>query len=236
MNSCVATDDGVVEGCLSALEAGQLAVVPTDRWYMIVGNASDPSAAAAIFGIKRRSPDKSLLLVCPSLDWIESNFAVTSGARELARAFWPGDLAMRLRWAAPAEQQVAAVGVPVALVTLTKGLLGRLASQFGALVSTSVNYAGTPDEGGTQPAFAFQQVVGMLSAHADSERVGMVVDGGVCPQVDAMTIVDCSDSSSSFLERPGAVHRDALEFALPELDLSRARRDMAGYDQRSYRP
>lgn len=221
--------DGMLQACISALNKGQVIVMPTPRWYMFAGRADVAATAATIFRLKRRSPDKSLLLLAPSASWSESTFSFTIEAHRLVNAFWPGDLALRLRWRTPGDG-FPAVGTPVGLVTVSSGHLGRLAAELGApLVSTSVNFSGTPAEGGTQPRFAFEQVIEMLTTHPEAASVAIAVDGGICPLVEATTIVDCSGPNGPVLERPGTVHLDALRYVFPNLDISRMRRDMEGF-------
>lgn len=217
--------------CCQAIEAGKVVVVPTSRWYMFAGSADDPAIADWIFQFKRRPPDKSLLLVAPSTQWVASSFVLTTQAEQLANAFWPGELSMRLRW----DESVSAiesVGAPIGLVTVAPGLLGDLAATLGRpLVSTSVNFSGSPASGGTQPSFAIDQALRTLrAAESDSAvAVAVVVDGGVCPLVEATTVVDCSTPDRTWLERPGAVHADALAHVWADIDLTRARRDTAGF-------
>ncbi|MDF0492753.1 L-threonylcarbamoyladenylate synthase [Bradyrhizobium yuanmingense] len=215
--------------CVEELDAGNIIVVPTMRWYMFLARADRELAADRIFRLKRRPPDKSLLLVCASSNWVESTFVLTNDARRLIQSFWPGDLSMRLRWRATTAG-VTAVGVPVGLVSVASGLMGELAAQLAApLISTSVNFSGTPAEGGTRPAFAFEHVLTMLASSDDSSAVTVAIDGGICPFVEATTIVDCSGSGSSVLERPGTIHVEAIRYVVSELDVSRCRRDMAGF-------
>jgi tRNA A37 threonylcarbamoyladenosine synthetase subunit TsaC/SUA5/YrdC len=158
---------------------------------------------------------------------------MTEPASRLAEAFWAGDLSMRLQWRDPSNG-ILSVGIPTGLVGIPGGLLGAMAAALGMpLVSTSVNFSGLPSEGGTQPAFAFEQVVEMLAANPLAAAVSAVVNGGICPQVEATSVVDCGVAGCTVLERPGAVHLDALRYVVPDLDISRARRDSAGYHQHS---
>jgi L-threonylcarbamoyladenylate synthase len=217
--------------CAQALDAGNIIIVPTTRWYMFVARADGSVSAETIFSLKRRPPDKSLLLVGPSTTWVESTFILTHAAHRLAQSFWPGDLSMRLRWQV-ATAGIAAVGVPVGLVSVVSGLMGELASELGVpLVSTSVNFSGTPAEGGTRPAFAFEHVLNMLAGHQYASAVTIAVNGGVCPLVEATAIVDCSRPDLPVLERPGAIHTEAMRYVVPELDVGRHRRDMAGFSE-----
>jgi len=207
-----------LEVCASAVLDGQIAVLPTRRWYMFAGLADNSSVADRIFAFKRRAPSKSLLLVCPTTRWLDDNFTVSDEARQLIDTFLPGELALRLAWRNDATAVVRSVGSPVALTTVADGALGLLAATIGRpLVSTSVNISGAPVQGGTQPCISVAQVLIIL---AEAQVVSVVVDGGVCPAVDALTVVDCAEDS--YLWRPGTLHTDALRHVLPDLDLSRA--------------
>lgn len=222
-------DADVLKACLSALDDGRVIVVPTTRWYMFAARADIASTAPSIFRLKRRSPDKSLLLIAPSYNWATDAFVFSPSAHQLADAFWPGDLSLRLRWRASAKD-FPAVGVPIGLVGVTSGILGELAAELAApLISTSVNYSGAPAEGGTGPRFAFEQVLEMLNASEDATSVAIAVDGGICSLVEATTIVDCAAADRAVLERPGTVHIDALRYVVPDLDVSRMRRDRDGF-------
>lgn len=235
MRIVAASDPRSIGRCVDAVNSGSIVVVPTHRWYMFAGRAQDTELSDTIFAIKRRPPSKSLLLVAPSRQWVESNFEFSDDAHALADAFWPGDLSFRLRWLADATP-IESVGAPVGLVAVTDDLLGALATAVGApLVSTSVNFAGTPAEGGTQPSFAFDQVSQMLEGHPLADRVAFMVDGGICPFIDATTVVDLTTPRRPKLERFGLVHRDAILHVRPHIDTARARRDMAGFDADAYR-
>src|SRR5688500_13044167 len=86
---------------VQAIEAGELVVVPTHRWYMICANASDADACARILSGKRRPTSKSLVYILPTAGTAAELFALTPQAERLATAFWPGDLAMILPWRDP---------------------------------------------------------------------------------------------------------------------------------------
>jgi L-threonylcarbamoyladenylate synthase len=193
-----------------AIEAGELVIVPTQRWYMLCCDASNPDACARIFTTKRRPPDKSLLFVAPSPEAVRRRFHVSTEAELLAAAFWPGDLALLLPWRDPAEgERHQAVGTPEALVTIAPGVLGELATLTAVpIAATSANVSGTE---GTAPSITLEEVLDFVtSTEAD---LPIVVDGGVCPIANHLTIVRCT-SDGADVTRDGVVHPRAVATVL----------------------
>ncbi|MFJ2186707.1 L-threonylcarbamoyladenylate synthase [Kitasatospora sp. NPDC087861] len=195
-----------------ALEAGELVVVPTERWYMICADATNPAACNSIFDGKQRPRTKSLVLVLPSLAECEKQFVVHPEARQLAEAFWPGDLAMLLPWrSTEADAQHPAVGSP-ALTTNSSGPLGALAVAAGTPVAaTTVNISGDAGVDAPGPAITFGEVQGFLDF--SSVKASVILDGGVSPAAHHLTIVDCSTPVAR-LVRAGLVHERAVSAVL----------------------
>ena len=209
-----------------AIEAGELVVVPTQRWYMLCCDASNPDACARIFTTKRRPPDKSLLFVAPSPEAVRQRFHVSKDAELLAAAFWPGDLALLLPWRDPAEgERHQAVGAPEALVTVAPGILGELATLTAApIAATSANVSGTE---GTAPSITLEEVLNFVaSTEAD---LPIVVDGGVCPIANHLTIVRCTADGTE-IAREGVVHARAVAAVLGG-DAMEKHRSVAGADR-----
>jgi L-threonylcarbamoyladenylate synthase len=193
-----------------AVEAGRLVIVPTSRWYMICCDASNTGACDRIFAAKQRPADKSLLLVAPSTDAVRQRFHLSADAKLVTDALWPGDLALLLPWRDPAEgTRHSAVGTPEALVTSAPGSLGALAQRVSRpLAATSANISGVTGSG---PSISLDEVERFLAqSHAD---VPVVVDGGICPVGNHLTILRCADDRTE-LVREGVVHRRAVSAAL----------------------
>lgn len=195
-----------------AIEAGELVIAPTRRWYMICTDAANAKACARIFQGKRRLTTKPLAYIAPSLAACEARFQLSDQARKLARAFWPGDLALLLPWRNPEDAtRHAAVGSP-ALTTVAPGILGELAMKTRVPVAaTTANFSGDagPDDRG--PAVTLDEVHAFLGE--SSLAVSVIVDGGICPAANHMTIVDCFTPEAK-LVRTGLVHQRAVTAAL----------------------
>lgn len=212
--SAAALDDAV-----AVLARGGLVILPTDRWYMLCCDAADADACARVYAAKRRPPAKSLLLVLPHPFPLDERFRTGPGARALAAGLWPGDLALLLPWADPADGAAhAAVGTPVALTCQPAGLLGALAARFpGLLAATSANVSGIPGTGGaTAPAVTAAEARAFAAGAASAGTgVDLLLDGGICPAATHLTIVDCGyPDAVPGVTREGTVHRRSVAAAL----------------------
>jgi L-threonylcarbamoyladenylate synthase len=204
-----------IQAASRAIESGRLVIVPTRRWYMLCCDAGNPQACAAIFSAKRRPIAKSLLLVLRSNDDAFRWFQIGRDAAALVRHFWPGDLALLLRWSdEESGSRYSAVGVPVALVTRPAGVLGDLARQTSVpIAATSANISGTPESQGSGPAISLEEVAAFLEE--SGAKVDIVIEGGICPEFMPMAIVDCSSvESSARIVREGTTHSRAIAAAL----------------------
>lgn len=201
-----------LDSAARAIEAGELVIVPTARWYMICADASNADASGSIFTGKRRPSGKSLAYVAPSLAVCEQHFQLGAEARKLAEMFWPGDLALLLPWRNPEDAaRHAAVGSP-ALATIAPGVLGELAARAKVpIAATTANISGDAGPDDLGPAVTLEEVHAFLAA--SGLTVSTIVDGGVCPAANHMTIVDCFTSEAK-LVRTGLVHQRAVTAAL----------------------
>ncbi|GAA2507307.1 L-threonylcarbamoyladenylate synthase [Streptomyces gobitricini] len=195
-----------------AIESGELVIVPTSRWYMICADASNAQACDSIFKGKRRPGAKSLAYVAPSLASCQEHFKLGAEAERLATMFWPGDLALLLPWRSPEDAaRHTGVGSP-ALTTVAPGVLGALASEAKVPVAaTTANISGDAGPADLGPAVTIEEVHDFLAASGLTPSV--IVDGGVCPAANHMTIVDCFTPEAK-LVRTGLVHQRAVSAAL----------------------
>ncbi|WP_338676735.1 Sua5/YciO/YrdC/YwlC family protein [Streptomyces sp. SCSIO 30461] len=201
-----------LEAAAQAIERGGLVIVPTGRWYMVCADASNAQACDDIITGKRRPSGKPLAYVAPSIAACKDLFVLSPEAKRLASAFWPGDLALLLPWKNPEDAtQHSTVGSP-ALVTIAPGTLGNLALAVKVpLAATTANISGDASPSDPGPAITIDQVHAFL---ADSGlEADFIVDGGVCPAANHMTIVDCFTPETS-LVRTGLVHQRALSAVL----------------------
>ena len=184
-----------VDDAVAAIEAGKLAIVPTDTVY---GLATTPHAEAPVrrlYLAKGRAEQQPTALVVRDLALLLECLPELQGGQErVARALLPGPYtlilpnpARRFPWLAGSRPETIGVRVP-ALTGPARDLLGRV----GALAATSANLPGAPDPR------TLAHVPEQLRAAA-----GALVDGGELPGTPS-TVIDLTGPEPLVL-REGAV-------------------------------
>lgn len=95
--SLVPADEASVREAAKLLKAGEIVVFPTETVYGLGANALDPVAVARIFAAKGRPNDNPVIVHVAAIE--AAKLLVSSWppmADRLARAFWPGPLALVL--------------------------------------------------------------------------------------------------------------------------------------------
>jgi len=202
-----------LDTAVAAVESGRLVILPTRRWYMICAPAGDREACDRVFAGKGRARSKSLALVVPDLAAADDLFIVNSPARRLAAAFWPGDLALVLSWrSVRSGHALESVGVPGALVTVDPGPLGMLAARSRVpIAATTASISGGNSIDTPGPAITPAEVERFVIETGTD--VAYCVDGGICPLVHHLTVVDCTGDEPKVV-RPGVVHERAIQMAV----------------------
>ncbi len=85
------------------LKNGQLALLPTDTVYGIIGQYENIVSEAKIFKIKQRSKKKKLPIAVNSIEMAQQYFMINKQALKLMKKYWPGALTIisgdyALRW------------------------------------------------------------------------------------------------------------------------------------------
>lgn len=185
-----------------ALRAGEPVALPTETVYGLAGRADREATVAAIYRAKGRPDFNPLIVHVADLAAAERLAVFDDRARALAAWFWPGPLTLVLpvRDGAGLAPAVTA-GLPtVALRCPAHPVMRAVLAEAGLpLAAPSANRSG-----GVSPTCA---------AHvADSlaGQVGLVIDGGTCPQGLESTIVALRADGGWQILRPGPIGRDAL--------------------------
>ena len=181
------------------LEAGGLAVVPTETVYGLAADAEQPEAVRRVFDVKGRPTDHPLIVHIATAealgDWVAE---IPAAAATLAAACWPGPLTLLL----PRSKRVPdivtggrdTVGIRVPAHSLTQQLLK---ASGGGIAAPSANRYGK-----VSPT-TVRHVLDDLGALLDPER-DVVLDGGPSPIGIESTIVDCTAFPPQIL-RPGGI-------------------------------
>jgi L-threonylcarbamoyladenylate synthase len=187
---------------LTALQAGELVIIPTETVYGLAADAANPMAVARIFEAKGRPRFNPLIAHVPSLDEAQAFARLDARARRLAEAFWPGPLTLVAPIAvADAVCELARAGLDtVAVRAPVHPLALELLRAFGRpLVAPSANRSGRPSPTTFADALA---ETGVAAAAA--------IDGGPCAVGLESTVVALLEGPPRLL-RPGAVTREQIE-------------------------
>ena len=193
------------------LARGGLLAYPTETVYGL-GSGPRVPALDALARLKGRSPDKPFLVLVSSRAMVEEwGLVLTTAARALAAAFWPGPLTLVLpggEGKLPDQLRGREGGIAVRH-TSHAGIAGLVAATGEPLTSTSANRPGDPPAPGAdriREVFAEEVARGEL----------LVLDGGVLGNVPPSTLVDCT-SPVPRLVREGAIPRTELRLAAGRL-------------------
>ena len=168
---------------IEVLLGGGVVALPTDTVYGICVALETHRGVERLFEIKRRPPDKGIMLLLESADQAPRIGTMTPAATALAKACWPGGLTVVV-------PQRPDVDLPGALTAGTRtiglrvpdhGAPRALAGGVGPLPTTSANVSGLPE---ARDAAEIQDQLGGV--------IDLILDGGVAHGGPASTVVDCT--------------------------------------------
>ena len=189
------------------LEAGGLVAFPTETVYGLGADAGNPAAVAQVFRVKGRPTDHPLIVHVSDANELDQwALAVSTPARLLADAFWPGPLTLLLERAPWVPDAVTGgrptVGLRVPDHPVARALLNAFAAPR----------QGRPAGIAAPSANRFGRVSPTTAAHVRADLgddVDLVLDGGPCRVGVESTIVDCTGATPQVL-RLGGVSLDRL--------------------------
>ncbi len=199
---------------VEVLRAGGIVALPTDTVYGICVALDTPGGVERLFEVKRRPPDKGIMLLLERLEQAAGIGVMNEAAEALAESCWPGGLTVVV-------PQRPDRPLPAALTagTLTIGLRvpdhpapRALAGGIGPLPTTSANVSGLTE---ARDAGEIREQLG--------DAIDLILDGGPAHGGPASTVVDCTGSSVRVL-RVGAVPLDLVVAILEAAGLRHALR------------
>ena len=200
----VPDDDAGRADAVAVLHSGGVVALPTDTVYGIAVDLGTPGGVERLFAVKRRPPDKGIMLLLADASQADEVGVVGAAARALAAAFWPGGLTLVV----PRRPDVAlpaalTAGTPTIGLRLPDHAAPRaLAAVVGPLPTTSANRSGLPE--GRDAADIVDQI---------GDVIDLVLDGGPAHGGPASTVIDCTGRRPRIL-RVGAVAPEAVAAVL----------------------
>jgi len=203
-------EEGLV-AATSAVQEGQLVVLPTDTVYGVGADAFNPAAVTALLAAKGRGRNMPPPVLVGSVR-AAAALAESLGAfgQDLIDEFWPGPLTLVFRasptllWDLGDTMGTVAVRMPLHAVALD------LLRRTGPMAVSSANKHSLP------AAITAEQAQLQLG-----DEISVYLDGGPCTDNVPSTILDLTGTVPRML-RAGALSVDALRKVVPVIDLSDA--------------
>jgi L-threonylcarbamoyladenylate synthase len=191
----VADDPDGIAVAADALLGGGVVALPTDTVYGIAVALATPGGVERLFHVKRRPPDKGIMLLLADAAQAPEIGVMTAAATALGAAFWPGGLTLIVlqRPDVPLPAALTGGAPTIGLRVPDHATPRALAAAVGPLPTTSANRSGQP-EAGDAAEIAVQ--IG--------EDLDLILDGGPAHGGPASTVVDCTGDLATIL-RAGAV-------------------------------
>ncbi len=187
-----------IDAAVSAIRAGELAVIPTDTVYGLVCDPNRQESVQRLSDVKGRAPDQPIAIVATSVDQLLECIPELDGrSAAAARSLLPGPYtlvlpnpARRYPWLGASRSDTIGVRVPD-LAGAGKAVLDAV----GTVAATSANL-----HGGRNPS-SVEDVPGAIRSQV------VFVDGGALPGIPS-TVVDLTGDEPRVL-REGAVSASA---------------------------
>ena len=198
-----------IQAAVTALQSGDLVVMPTDTVYGIAADAFSPMAVNLLLAAKGRGRDLPVPVLVGSwrtLDGLVDELGPL--ARRMVEKFWPGPLTLVVRaapslaWDLGETRGTVAVRMPLQPVAL------EILTQTGPLAVSSANRSGMPPA--VEVAEAERQLGGSVRVYLDGGPVGDPVPS---------TIVDLTGDHARVL-RVGALDVELLRELAPDLEIT----------------
>ncbi len=177
---------------------------PTESFFALGANATDPSAIKKLFQLKKREAGKPIALVTSDLKQVKKYFVMSKAEERLAKQYWPGSLTILLKPrksiatkalvpSSPRLSSTGRRGVLVGVRVPAHAVARKLARLMGSpITATSANISGQPP---TKSARKLKR-----------DFPGILIVPGRCGNARRpSTIVDVTNDKLTII-RQGAVH------------------------------
>jgi L-threonylcarbamoyladenylate synthase len=205
----LADDDSGRAAAADVLRSGGVVALPTDTVYGIAVALETPGGIERLFHVKRRPPDRGIMLLLGAASQAASIGGMGPAASALAAALWPGGLTVVVpqRPDHPLPTALTGGGSTIGLRVPDHAAPRALADAIGPLPTTSANRSGMPE------ARDATDLVAQLG-----DDIDLVLDGGPSAGGPASTVVDCTGEQSRIL-RLGAISLDTINEVLARAGL-----------------
>jgi len=188
----VACDEHALGEVARILNAGGVAVIPTDTVYGLAAHPAFPQAVDRLYTIKGREAKKPIaLLAADAKSVTDAGFALSGRAAKLARDFWPGALTMVL--ARDPSAQGGAFAQTEGFRVPAHGWTRRLITACGGVLRvTSANLSGAKaatDAKAALEEFGRITAAGIYSIQSVLDLERYAIGGGISARPEVTDII-----------------------------------------------
>ncbi len=217
--------DKRIEIAAATVCRGGLVIFPTETVYGLGADATNATAATAIYAAKGRPSDNPLIIHVANPEDAEPYAKTNENYYRLAKKFMPGPLTVILPRKDTIPKETAGGLDTVAVRCPSHPIANALIRKAGIpIAAPSANLSGKPS-----PTNAYDVICDMDS------RVDIIIDGGECEIGLESTIVKL-EGDRGILLRPGAVTVDALRCVLDEIEIAPAVTDKLADNEKPLSP
>lgn len=153
---------------INPIQDGQLAILPTDTLYGLVGSALNKKTVEKIYQLKQRTPDKPFIILISSLDDLKLfNISLSDKTKKFLDQIWPNPVSVILPCVSDQFFYLHRGTKSLAFRLPKNQSLLKLLKQTGPLVAPSANPENLP------PAQVLDQTITYFG-----DQVKFYVDGG----------------------------------------------------------
>jgi L-threonylcarbamoyladenylate synthase len=191
--------EAIVEA-MRILSEGGVIGVPTESFYGLCADATNPQAIGRIFAIKKRDAALPILILISSLEELEKYAqSVPPQAKRMGQRFWPGGLTMIFQSSPLLPPILTGTTGKVGIRISGHPIAQTLCEAFQRpITGTSANISGMP------PCTTVDQVIKYLG-----DEVDLVLDGGPTEGKNPSTILDVTTDPPVIL-REGIIRAEEI--------------------------
>ena len=170
MTTIAASDEDALAQATSALDSGELVVIPGDLRYLVAADALDDDAVERLLLAKGRGADRGLTVLIGGYEDLHHVAFGGSEARALAEAHWPGATSFALRARPWLPDALTGGRDEVGVCVPAHPFARALAKMFGPMVVAAARRSGAAE---TLDVAAARRALGA--------EIALYVDGGALP-------------------------------------------------------
>ncbi|MFH1954659.1 MAG: L-threonylcarbamoyladenylate synthase [Pseudomonadota bacterium] len=180
---------------------GGLVACPTESFYGLAVDATHEEAIRKLFSLKRRSPERPVLILIPSIESLTKYVTdIPPVTFKLTREFWPGGLTLVFKASERVSPLLTAGTGKIGIRLSNHPVATALAQSIGKpITGTSANISGAPPCRHASEVFDYFK-----------EEIDLIIDGGETAGAIGSTILDVTVDPPKVL-RDGMVQRRHLE-------------------------